>query len=321
MRYQETWVRGPAPGIPAQRPCADRYEVIRTICERYTRPFSVFDLGANLGYFSFRLAEDCGAICTMVDNREELLELCELNDSPNINWLARRLSADDLSLLSRCESFDVVLAMSVLHHYGNRWLDAINALCNLGHHVIAEIPALGDSGTLNAGLAEEMHDYFDGTNAEHLADFPSHKSGKPRPCYLMKGNADRITQQTIDAAKRGAPALHGVNIRATYKDAQVEIAHGGATPTKEKRPFIAGMNLWNFLLLNGTWPSKSDILSRACALLDDVCGDDLEPHNMIISGSKIKMIDQNTKEWKTSSAIDSKSACLAKIAAAQREVQ
>jgi len=313
VRYQETWVRGESANIPAQRPCADRYAVVRGVADRFTRPFSVFDLGANLGYFSFRLAEDFDCTCIMADNREELRELCAMNNQPRAMWLNTRLSPDGLEALGESEYFDIVLAMSVLHHFGPRWKSALDGLIKMGMHVIVELPAKDDKGTLNAEYAEEMHRYMKAINAELLAWFPSHKSGKPRPCFLIRGRSAVINRQTIDAEARGAPDVQGVTVYPTYIGIDVRIAHGGVSPCAENRPFILGMNLWNFLLLKGTWPPKQRVISAAKAALDEVVGDDLEPWNMIIQGDEIKFIDQNTKDWKKSNRIDAKGSCLSKI--------
>ena len=187
MRYQETWIRGGSAKLPSQRSCADRYPVLKKFFSSYRRPFSVFDLGANLGYFSLRLTEDFDCVCVMVDNRPELLDVLLKNNSTKAVWLNTRLTPEGLWALSESECFDVVLAMSVLHHFGDRWQDALEALLSLGSYVITELPAIDDTGALNPETAVPMHNFMKKTGSRLLAEFPSHKSGKPRPCYLSKG--------------------------------------------------------------------------------------------------------------------------------------
>jgi hypothetical protein len=70
LRYQETWIKGCPTGEAFQRECASRYEPIKAVLGEYKRPFSVFDFGANMGYFTFRIAEDFPqATVIAVDNR------------------------------------------------------------------------------------------------------------------------------------------------------------------------------------------------------------------------------------------------------------
>ena len=63
MIYQDTWVNGKLTqkGI---RDCAGRYEVIKNFCLKFTEPFTVCDIGANMAYFGLRLIEDFG--CSVI---------------------------------------------------------------------------------------------------------------------------------------------------------------------------------------------------------------------------------------------------------------
>lgn len=300
MRYQETWVRGETLDIPAQRSCADRYEPVHDFLQQYDRGHSMFDLGANLGYFSFRAAEDFGTVCVMVDNRPELGGLAAKNDGLPVMWLNTRMGASNLAALSTCESFDVVLALSVLHHFGDQWRPAFDALRKLGSHVIVELPAPDDTGSINGHLGASMSEYvtaIDGVKL--LAEFPSHKSGKPRPMFLVPGsNPQHLIHQSVDASQRGAPPLRKVEVTSDWKRKFIYIQHGDVTGNVESREFIHGMNLWNFRQLGGTWPHNTEKMLRDAVDRMDTWHDDLRPWNFIVDGLGVYAIDHGNKAWR-----------------------
>lgn len=58
MVYQDTWNNGKCI-MKGDRNCLKRYNLIKPIIDnKYHRPFTAIDIGANIGYFSIRLAED-----------------------------------------------------------------------------------------------------------------------------------------------------------------------------------------------------------------------------------------------------------------------
>lgn len=120
--YQDEWVKG-ASRSAGYRDCAARYEAIRAELSGLRAPFSVLDLGAHSGYFSFRLAEDFGARCVAVDDYRALPRLAAENGDPRVSVVDRRLGVREIDRLG---PFDVILALSVLHHVTHwRWLLAV----------------------------------------------------------------------------------------------------------------------------------------------------------------------------------------------------
>lgn len=317
MRYQETWIKGKSTDHEAQRSCADRYETIAAWLSSFERRFSVFDLGANLGYFDFRIMEDFDACCVMVDDRPELAELLVQNEARNAVWLKRRMDAKTLGHLALCESFDVALALSVLHHYGNQWRQAFEALRDLAQWVIVEVPAMDDEGSLNGHLGREMQEAIERMDdVVHLASFSSHKSGKPRPMYLVPGsrNATRIIHQTIDAQLREAPPLGDVEITSTAQYSRVTIHHRDASRRVESREFYPGINLWNFVLLDGAWPEQVDALVVDWVKKSAGWHDDLRPWNFIVDGTgRVQAIDTDNKDWRTQPEPNGLALCLEMI--------
>jgi len=65
MAYQDKWIRGRVTQ-EGYRDCVKRYDIIKSFCSQYKRPFTVCDIGSNWNYFGLRLTEDfplCIDIC------------------------------------------------------------------------------------------------------------------------------------------------------------------------------------------------------------------------------------------------------------------
>jgi 2-polyprenyl-3-methyl-5-hydroxy-6-metoxy-1,4-benzoquinol methylase len=123
-QYQDIFINGQVIK-KGSRECTKRYQAIKQALSKYNRPITVLDIGASQGYFSFNIARDFDATCVMIevnyrdsDNiTDQLLDLCKLNtDLDNIIFLEKRITADDLTMLGKCEHFDVVLCLNVVHH-------------------------------------------------------------------------------------------------------------------------------------------------------------------------------------------------------------
>jgi len=97
--------------------CESRYQAIKKILAQFKRPITVLDIGAAEGYMSLRIANDFDATCVMIEHPSGesagfLKRLCELNTNrENLVLLYKKITADELKLLSECEHFDVVIAL------------------------------------------------------------------------------------------------------------------------------------------------------------------------------------------------------------------
>ena len=242
--YQPIWCNGRVNDYyQYQRDCAARYGVIRELASRFNRPFSVLDVGSNYGYFPVRLMEDFPqAVCVLIDNKEVepvLKENLQLDRSVVIK---RKVSAKELEALSRSESFDIVLGLSVLHHFDDPER-AYNAIRSLGWWSVFEIPGEDDVGAAFPEKHEAIRKLFQ----EPTGYFDSHVSESKRPYFILESEVG-ISEQSIDAADRDAP---GYNRYELEVDFDVSRFRKGV----ETRDFVPGMNLWNFIRLGGGWPT------------------------------------------------------------------
>ena len=128
MPYLPQWIEGKEVGT-GTRDGNTRYEAIRNylLANDIGDNPTVLDLGAWNGYFSRRLAEDFDAHCTAVD------DTLELQPYPGVTVINRRLAADEIT-----ETYDVVIAMSVLHHLDN-WRQYLDAILAAGKVVFLEV--------------------------------------------------------------------------------------------------------------------------------------------------------------------------------------
>jgi hypothetical protein len=137
MKYQDSWNGGlVAKGV---RDCESRYQIVKSFCHKLPKPiFTVCDIGANMNYFGIRLTEDFN--CKVMSFEFHQFETREplVKKNKDIMFLKRKLSLTDLELLNACSHFDLVLALSVLHHLpgdSSQWIDQFS---RLGDNVIME---------------------------------------------------------------------------------------------------------------------------------------------------------------------------------------
>jgi hypothetical protein len=129
LSYQDVWQDGKRVAA-GERDCEGRYELIADTLPAAAR-FTVLDVGAYAGYFATRIVEDFNAAATAVDDYDGLAAAA----SPQVKIIGRRLSPAELDALPR---HDVVLALSVLHHFKD-WQAALRALRACRRQLLIEV--------------------------------------------------------------------------------------------------------------------------------------------------------------------------------------
>jgi GR25 family glycosyltransferase involved in LPS biosynthesis len=169
--------------------CECRYELIRPVLNLHGRAFSVLDVGAAQGYFSFRIAREYPqSVCVMAESDDTsyyahhgsmLKDLCLLNGPPpNVVHLDARLDLADLNHLRDAEQFDVVLALLVVHLMDETLraqIAILHALMSLGEHLIVEVA--GEVGVLCTAYVEYLASTL---NARYLGEVERHKDPRSR---------------------------------------------------------------------------------------------------------------------------------------------
>jgi SAM-dependent methyltransferase len=156
------------------------------VFESTAKPCRVLDFGANLGYFSFRIATEFDATVVMIDESEELRDLCITNNLSSTVYLRRHCSASDLDFLGKLEHFDVVLALNVLHHF-KAWRRAVDAVLALGDRVVIQTPGADDLLANDSLIARQLVTYLLSLSPTLLEQPRSHTtSGGHRPIFVFE---------------------------------------------------------------------------------------------------------------------------------------
>jgi hypothetical protein len=290
MAYQERWLAG-AITEKGDRACADRYALIRPVLEAYRRPFTVWDLGANLGYFGCRIAAEFGAVSVMVDQRPILVEACRENAIPTTIAMTHHLTADDLMELAQSEHADVVLALNVLHHMPE-WRAALEAVLALGETILIETPGEGDTKSAHYDRSQALLEALQAERPELVGWSPSHVTpGVRRPMYLCRRPKSTLTASYAYRGRVRARGPHPVRrhtITSTATEKLIRFEDG------EARDWLHGMNLWNWLQMGGGYPDRVTVQAATRAAwrtLSQPHGD-FRPWNLILQGASVASIDQ-----------------------------
>jgi 2-polyprenyl-3-methyl-5-hydroxy-6-metoxy-1,4-benzoquinol methylase len=176
-RYQDRWCRGVVVER-GERPCGDRFAVIADHLES-SRPRTGLDLGANLGYFSMRLADRFGMIVDAVESLHYQRLVDAVTDNGDDRVLPIHTQAETVLRSDIYGPYDVVLALSVLHHLEMPYAEALSHLRRLGETVIVELAT-----EPNACGQRQVAGQFIPEGAVMLGEFPSHLGGT-RPLFVL----------------------------------------------------------------------------------------------------------------------------------------
>jgi hypothetical protein len=276
-QYQPEWCKGREVSTGV-RDCAGRYAAVRQIAERFSRPFTVLDLGANLGYFSMRLAEefDCTVVAVEDMYGAWLGRLLEANGNPRVIHLKRAMTLDDLRALAGVEHFDMTLALSVMHHIDGGYENVLAALRGMGGMLVAEIAT-----ERAAAYAGNVRQGYVPADAAVIGEFDSHLGGV-RPMFAVWDHKRRL-----ERAYLGTPLDDVEVVIDSDWDTKRKYQHGQWTD------WARGINLRTYLDMGGVWPSRADILRMVEAARPAEPHGDLRAHNTILQGDGVVFVDAN----------------------------
>lgn len=281
------------------RECASRYEALKPFLDKYKRPFTVLDIGASQGYFSFRIAHDYPqSTCVMIEGNyntgggwqtaEQLLDLCRLNtDLSNIVFLKKKISLDDLKNLASCEHFDVVLIFNVIHHMGSAWQEWAKTVFELGDNIVIETPP-GKEKTYAQYVDQitAIENYCIGKGGIVLCETPRHTDPSVKAkTFLFEGKKEKLTRAYWTGNKTMAKKF---KIDSSF-DHKILIK---SIKGKSDRitDWVPGINLLTFKMMNGSFPEITAI-EAALKSLSLTYHPDPFLWNMCIKGQEIFYID------------------------------
>ena len=303
--YQAQYVNGSIIS-EGKRDCVSRFNAIRPLFESYKRPFTILDIGANFGYYSLRAATEYDAYAVMVENKdnetEKIIELCEQNHCKSkVTVLKTTMDLHKLRELGKCEHFDVVLALNVIHHFNEDATEVCEALTQLGDHLIVETPPVDDTGSCGQDKLKPILDYFNETKGHILGRFPRHTSDTNSTMFLFEYQKTELKWPYFDYEKMfekdnvDVDALkdRGVNtIHSNFEDKTIY-----SPRTTDTTIWTPGINLRTFLALGGVYPHVTHILNQLetrnikGGYEWDGSSNDVILHNFIVSGTDLHLID------------------------------
>ena len=277
-----------------------RYSEIFKFCKKFNRPISVLDLGAAEGYFTFRLAEDFDGVFVAVESNPErkLLELCKKNNDPKVLLLNKQMNLKNLKNIKEVQHFDIVLALNIIHHFDEPFQDVLETLVSMSSFCFLEHPnSLENESTKNSQRLdtekldlEKFKPILLNKNPSGLGNSLNKKL--ERNLWLLQNTQSK----TIDRGWRGASKYteefgpgNQISIKSNFDEINVDYGL-----RDEKRNWIQGIDLRTFLEYGGVYPTNEKIIN----LIDNLKiknAKDLGPHNLILNGERLFLIDQNDK--------------------------
>ena len=277
-----------------------RYSEIFKFCKKFNRPISVLDLGAAEGYFTFRLAEDFDGVFVAVESNPErkLLELCKKNNDHKVLLLNKQMNLKNLKNIKEVQHFDIVLALNIIHHFDEPFQDVLETLVSMSSFCFLEHPnSLENESTKNSQRLdtekldlEKFKPILLNKNPSGLGNSLNKKL--ERNLWLLQNTQSK----TIDRGWRGASKYteefgpgNQISIKSNFNEINVDYGL-----RDEKRNWIQGIDLRTFLEYDGVFPTHEKIIN----LIDNLKiknAKDLGPHNLILNGERLFLIDQNDK--------------------------
>ena len=285
--YQDIELHGEvlAKGV---RECAARWNCIMP---RIGPHDVVMDIGSSTGYFAIKTAltfpdslvisfESDPASCAVQR------EILKREGIYNVVLCRHRLTLEDMQKWAKCvEAFDVILALSVMHHFDAYEVNELYSIMRcMAPHVIWEVADPNEElacGTLAARWAA-----FDkvtigservGVNA---ATFPSHLGSYER--YMKDVGLFWGAERSDLDAYLGVAHDNRNKFDLSYVDRYWRL---------NGQHMIKGVNLWNLLPFDIQWPHRQWWLDQAGAAYSLWHKSDIRLWNLLVTSTGLKAID------------------------------
>lgn len=252
------------------------YKSIKEFAKKYERPFTLLEIGAQNGYYSFKVSQKFNCTCVMVESGKEILSLCKEKKPDNIILLNRFLKPNRLKHLSECEHFDIVLALNLKNRVGPNWKDFIDAIIDLGDHIIIDV--------MNSD--QELIEYIKKFNYKEI----SNPKLKFKKLYLITKNCDNYIKRKTWL--RSVIPSSTYKIESSFRSKILIKPKSWNSEVRVSSEWLPGINLCTFKMCHGAYPGYKQLCNALTAAKSFLHTDWLI-NNMIIQGTSIKLIDGN----------------------------
>ena len=289
--YQDIEIGGEV-AWQGKRVCKPRWEVIKPLIKPGT---VVLVLGSATGYFAIKIAKEFPS-CTVISvecgaaEAELQKEILLFEKLTNVVLLNKRLDIQDFQELARIvEGVDLVLALSVLHHFPEPTvLDILRVLSHTVPEIIAEVPGPGEVEACGQNTIRQLAPFDEVLSGfyatvKELGSVPSHLGNYERGLY----HGRRIVSRGGLLAYWDCP-----NTIKLHRISKL----GGEWKVDGKPGHISGVNVWTLLHLNPVWPYASWWQEQARAAWGGLVKtgefiSDCRPWNMLFTSAGLCAID------------------------------
>ena len=274
-----------------KRDCKKRWDLMKKHIGSHD---VVIDLGSAEGYFAHKIAREYPD--SLVISFESDPVMCEIQKRIfqkegiyNVVVCQHRLSHEDLEKwVGYVDCFDVILALSILHHYPAEDVEGVfDCLQKLSPMIIGEAPAEGELEACG-GEAKEVVNKIIKQKVEILGEVPSHLGDYKRGVWI-KRLWPSIGQKIV---REEADAYFGVSHGGRHK---FELIWDGDWFLNGER-IVAGVNVWNLLSFNIIWPDKKWWKAQVSGAYECLeFKSDVRLWNLLMTSTGLKAFDYMTE--------------------------
>ena len=252
----------------------ERAQAAACIFKKYERPFTVLDLTNSCIEWAPDYPNSCFVLMSPSCHSSSLEMF-----SPNFLWLKREVIPEDIYALSACEHVDVMLVGDFVCRFPEAWKELIYTLQKMAHVILFEVPR-SEHAQFHTFLLEQVGIacFYSEHNVYYILEnpgpFPLKKSTLLHPC-----KQEKRFEVICDYSKKV--------FKKIYLEVLADASIGGIAQ-EICTPWIAGINFLTYIIFNGQIPTRSESIEK---LPIDLSHTDWMPHNMILQGSQLLLID------------------------------
>lgn len=290
-RYQD-WIVNGELKEKGVRDCVDRWRLIKPYIGSHD---VVLDVGSAEGYFSTQIARTYpDSLVVSFESEPKLCkiqsDICREEGLYNHIVCNHRLSHEDIQRWHSCvECFDVVLALSVLHHFEHGTVSSVHRmLSEMSFLTISEVTAPEEKEACGGDAKEEAR-HVVGSGGVMVGSTRSHLGDYTRSMWLncnsVRIRSDLDSWVGIPHEGRNKHVLKRRTVTGWYGDWLLNDKH-----------ITKGLNVWNVLGFNVVWPERKWWTNQAIAAYYSLnFKSDVRLWNLIVTSSGLKPINYTTK--------------------------
>lgn len=242
-------------------------QYLKKLCSEFKRDFTILDCLENHGLICKNLTSSsdyCYVIC-----QKEIDQMSLKSLYLNVLVLKNKLSGTLLRDLSQCEDFDIALISPTMVRE-----ESLEDVINLANF------------TLFFDIGKEylkiLHPFIKSKKLNVI------DAGEDYLCVYRRSKL--MQRGWLKGAKKNYIIEGDFNEKFFVKKVRKKIFSKKKVYIDKKKLWQKGINLWNFVYLDGVYPSKEFILREMCKIFD-FRHYDYRPWNIIIAGNNLYMID------------------------------